>query len=487
LTVLTVLTAVAVVVIYLNRGGTTPPAPTSPSAAVLPFTDLSQEKDQEYFSDGLTDELITALSRINGLKVAARTSSFQFKDANADVREVGRKLGVATVVEGSVRKSGNRLRVSAQLVSAKDGYEIWSENYDRELADVFAVQEEIARSIVSALQLRLGQHSDSALAERPTRDLDAYDLYLKGRFAWNQRTGASLLLAAQYFKQAVQRDSGFARAYAGLADATLLLPQYSAVSPSVAWPEAKAAAAKALALDSTLAEAHTSLAYGTMLHEWDWTSAEAEFKRAIASDPNYPTAHHWYSDYLAGRGRIEEALKEMRRGLELDPLSRIIGTELAWIYCIKDRPDEAMAQIDKVLRLDPNFGHAYWVQSLAYLQLREYPKALKAIEHSEELSGFYSQNETNKIWAYAGMGDTAAARRILAGLEERSKKEYVPGMIFAVAYTGLGDKARAIEWLNKGIDQRDAMMPENFYDPLIDPLRTDPSYAEVERRMGLKP
>ena len=487
LVALTALSALIAVAAYFTfrPHGTSPDG--TPSAAVLPFVDLSPEKDQEYFSDGLTDELITALSRIEGLKVAARTSSFQFKDAKADVREVGRKLGVATVVEGSIRKSGNRLRVSAQLVSAKDGYELWSENYDRELADVFAVQEEIARSIVAALRLRLGHQSDSALAERPTRDLDAYDLYLKGRFAWNQRTGGSMLLAAQYLKQAVERDSSFARAYAGLADASILLPQYSGVLPRVAWPEAKSAALKALVLDSTLAEAHTSLAYGTMLYEWDWTAAEAGFKRAIAADPNYPTARQWYGDYLAGRGRLEESLKEMRRGVELDPLSRIIGGELAWTYYVMHRNDEALAQIDTLLRLDPNFSHTYFIQSLIYLQQRDYEKALVAVQRDSELGGSYAQPEGRRVWIHAGMGDTAAAKRALAALEERSKREYVAPWTFAVAYTGLGDKTRAIAWLNKGIDERDMIMAENLFDPILDPLRRDPRFAEVERRMGLRP
>ena len=484
LTALSALIAVAAYFTFRPHGA---PPDGTPSAAVLPFIDLSPEKDQEYFSDGLTDELITALSRIEGLKVAARTSSFQFKDAKADVREVGRKLGVATVVEGSIRKSGNRLRVSAQLVSAKDGYELWSENYDRELADVFAVQEEIARSIVAALRLRLGHQSDSALAERPTRDLDAYDLYLKGRFAWNQRTGGSMLLAAQYLKQAVERDSSFARAYAGLADASILLPQYSGVLPRVAWPEAKSAALKALVLDSTLAEAHTSLAYGTMLYEWDWTAAEAGFKRAIAADPNYPTARQWYGDYLAGRGRLEESLKEMRRGVELDPLSRIIGGELAWTYYVMHRNDEALAQIDTLLRLDPNFSHTYFIQSLIYLQQRDYEKALVAVQRDSELGGSYAQPEGRRVWIHAGMGDTAAAKRALAALEERSKREYVAPWTFAVAYTGLGDKTRAIGWLNKGIDERDMIMAENLFDPILDPLRRDPRFAEVERRMGLRP
>jgi tetratricopeptide (TPR) repeat protein len=255
----------------------------------------------------------------------------------------------------------------------------------------------------------------------------------------------------------------------------------------VAWPEAKAAAVKALALDSTLAEAHTSLAYGTMLYEWDWAAAEAGFNRAIAADPNYPTARQWYGDYLAGRGRLEESLKEMRRGVELDPLSRIIGGELAWTYYVMHRYDEALAQIDTMLRLDPNFSHTYFVQSLIYLQQRDYEKALTAIQRDSELGGSYAQPESRRVWAHAGQGDTAAAKRELAGLEERSKREYVPPWAFAVAYTGLGDKTRAIGWLNRGIEERDMMMAENLFDPILDPLRSDPRFAEVERRMGLRP
>lgn len=263
---------------------------------------MSAAKDQEYFSDGLTEELITSLSQVPGLRVAARTSSFQFKGTNVDVREVGRKLAVGSVLEGSVRRSGDRLRVSAQLLSAKDGYQLWSESYDRSLADVFAVQEDIARAIVSALKVRLVGGADSSLATHPTTDLVAYDRYLKGRFAWNQRTEASIPEAAQYFEQATKRDPNFARAYAGLSDANLLLPSYASVSPAIAWPRAKAAATRALGLDSTLAEAYTSLAYGTTLYEWDWKRAEELFRRAIAADSSYTTAHHWYADYLAGRG-----------------------------------------------------------------------------------------------------------------------------------------------------------------------------------------
>ena len=307
------------------------------SAAVLPFVDLSPSRDQEYFSDGLTDELITSLSKIEGLRVAGRTSSFQFKGRNPDVRDVGRRLGVGAVLEGSVRRAGDRLRVNAQLVSAHDGYQLWSESYDRNPEDVFAVQEEIARAIVAALRVRLGAATDSALGARPTEDLDAYDLYLKGRFAWNQRTGTSLQQAASWFGQAVARDSGFTRAWAGLADSYLLLPAYTGERQEEAWARARDAARRALAADPALADAHTSMAYGTMLYEWDWAGAEASFRRAIAANPNYPTAHHWYADFLAGRGRLDEALEQMEEARRLEPLSLIINAELA-LGLLRDAP-----------------------------------------------------------------------------------------------------------------------------------------------------
>jgi eukaryotic-like serine/threonine-protein kinase len=455
------------------------------SAAVLPFTDMSATKDQEYFSDGLTEELITSLSQIPGLRVAARTSSFQFKGTNTDVRDVGRKLAVGSVLEGSVRRSGDRLRVSAQLVSAKDGYQLWSDSYDRSLADVFAVQEDIARAIVSALKVRLAGGADSSLASHPTTDLVAYDLYLKGRFAWNQRTEASVAEASRYFERSTKRDSNFARAYAGLADANLLLPSYASVSPAIAWPRAKAAALRAIALDSNLAEAYTSLAYGTMLYEWDWQRADELFRHALAKDSSYATAHHWYADYLAGRGRLDESLREMRRAAELDPLSRIIGDELGWVYYLQHRPDEAMGQLESMRRLDPTFAHTYFVLGMIHIQRGAGQEAIASLRHALDLSGFYSHIAAALCAAYARAGDTAAAIRTLHDLERHSKTEYVAPFAFAIAHAALGNKTEAFTWLRKGIAEHDLFLPENFFDPLLDPIRADPRYAEIARAMGL--
>jgi TolB-like protein/predicted Zn-dependent protease len=459
-----------------------PPA----SAAVLPFTNLSADKDQEHFSDGLTEELITALSQVPGLRVAPRSSSFQFKGREPDVREVGRMLDVGTVLEGSVRRSGNRLRVSAQLVSVKQNSQLWAESYDRDLADVFAVQEDIARAIVAALRVRLAPDRPTVVAS-PTRDLEAYDLYLKGRFAWNQRTAASLPQAARYFEQAVGRDSGMARGYAGLADAELLLPLYTDAKPEAEWPRAKAAALRALALDSTLADAHTSLAYGTLLYEWNWRAAEASFGRAIASDSAYATAHHWYADFLAGRGRLDESLREMRRAHQLDPLSRIVATELAWVQYLQHRTADARAEIDRVLALDPGFAHAYFVRGLIELQAGRPVEAVASFRRNIEIGGFYAYTNGVLCYALARSGDRAAAERELAEMLARRKTQYVPPFGLAMAYAGLGDRSQAIGWLERGIAERDILMPENFFDPLFDSLVGDPRFAAVERRLGLTP
>jgi serine/threonine protein kinase/Tfp pilus assembly protein PilF len=456
-----------------------PPA----STAVLPFVDLSPQKDQEYFSDGLTDELITTLSQVPGLRVPARTSSFQFKGQNPDLREVGRRLDVGSVLEGSVRKSGNRLRVSVQLISIKDGYQLWAESFDRDLSDVFAVQEEVARSIVSALRVRLTPNKDSALAARPTADLEAYDLYLKGRYAWNQRTGPSLEEAVRYLTQATARDPSFARAWAALADAELLVVPYSGHGTvAAAWKKAKVAAQKALALDSTSAEAYTALGYGNTIYDWNWTAAEDNFKRALAADSNYANGHHWYGDFLAGRGRLEESLAEMSRAHQLDPLALQNTIEWGWVSYLMHRSDEAELRIRLALELNPNYAQAHWRLGLVQIQQRKYPEAIASIQRSIDLGVLQPYAAGGLMTAYAKSGDRAAATKVLQDLERRLPQEYVPPVSIAIGYGALGDTTSGLKWLNRAIDEHDIYIPENFFEPLLDPLRNDP---QILRRMGL--
>jgi serine/threonine-protein kinase len=456
-----------------------PPA----STAVLPFVDLSPQKDQEYFSDGLTDELITTLSQLPGLRVPARTSSFQFKGQNPDLPEVGRKLHVASVLEGSVRRSGNRLRVNVQLISIKDGYQLWAESFDRNLSDVFAVQEEVARSIVSALRVRLTPNGDAALAARPTADLQAYDLYLKGRYAWNQRTGPSLEEAVRYLTQATARDPSFARAWAALADAELLVVPYSGHGTvAAAWGKARAAAQKALALDSTSAEAYTALGYGNTIYGWNWTAAEDNFKRALAADSNYANGHHWYGDFLAGRGRLEESLAEMSRAYQLDPLALQNTIEWGWVSYLMHRSDEAESRIRLALDLNPNYAQAHWRLGLVQIQQRKYPEAIASIQRSIDLGVFQPYAAGGLMTAYAKSGDRAAATKVLEDLERRLSEEYVPPVSIAIGYGALGDTIKGLKWLNRAIDEQDIYIPENFFEPLLDPLRNDP---QILRRMGL--
>lgn len=460
-------------------------APGSRSTAVLPFLDLSQGHTDAYFSEGLAEELTTTLAKIPGLRVAARSSAFQFRDAAVDVREVGKKLDVGTVLEGSVRRSGNRIKVSAQLVSTRDGYELWSESYDREQGDVFQVQEEIARAIGAALRVRLASSADSVLRQRPTGDLAAYDLYLRGRFAINQRTAATLPEAIRLFEAAVARDSGMARAWAGLADARLLYPLYATgVDPRTAWAGARAAALRAIALDSTSAEAYTSLAYGTMLNEWDWARADSIFRKAIASDSTYPSAHHWYGDFLAGRNRLPEALVQMQLARRYDPLSRIIATELGWVYNLSDRQAEADSVLGEVLKLDPNFSQALFVQALVRLEQRRYPEAIDLIRRSLAGGGSTSQGYGVLITALARSGNVAGARAVLDSLSRMARHEYISPFTLVMAHANLGELDQAFAMLEKGIAERDILLPENFFEPLFDPLKTDPRYPGVVQRLG---
>jgi len=467
--------------IRFRAGAKGPAVPVS--AAVLPFADLSEGKDQEYFSDGLTDELITALSRVEGINVAARTSSFQFKNRQVDVSEIGRQLHVGAILEGSVRRSGNRVRITAQLVSTRNGYQLWADAYDRELKDVFGVQEDIARSIIAALQVKLGARGNRALRARPTTDIEAYDLYLKGRFAWNQRTRSGMQLAVSYLEQAVARDSEFALAWAALADAYLLAIPYAGTSKDVDWPKAKAVATRALAIDSTLGEAYTALAYGTMIYDWDWPAAEANFQRAIAVDPTYPTGHQWYGDFLWSQGRLREALDQMRDALRLDPLSLIIGAEVAQTFYLQRQYDSAEAQLRTTLQLDPNYPHSLYVLGMVYMQQHRYREARDALQRAEQLGGFEDDLAGALASAYAQAGDRTVAARYTAELERRLAGGQVGPFALALAYTGQGDLTRGFVYLDRAITIHDAFLPEDFFDPQLDRLRADPRFAAVEAHM----
>jgi TolB-like protein len=463
--------------------------PDKPSIAVLPFANLSDDRANEYFSDGMTEELNTALSKVAGLRVAASASAFALKNTRLSAIAIGDTLHVATLLEGSVRRAGNRVRISARLVNAKDGYQLWTDEFDRDLRDVFAVQDEIARAIVSALRLRLrlSAAGESTLVRSATVDVTAHDDYLKGRFLWNQRTYESLRAAVTFFERALARDSAYAQAYAGLADTYVVLPAFGPAAPNDAFSRAKWAAARALALDSTLAEAHNSLAYARFVGDYDWPGAEMEFQRAIELDPNYATAHAWYSDELLVLGRLTDALSEKERACSLDPLSRIACLEMARNLFYVGRYDDALERLQSRIAVDPTFARTYVVLCRVYLAKHMLREAVAACEQGTTLSGRESFATGLLAHAYAVAGNRPKAQAVLQELETRRRSEYVSSLGIALAHLGAGDADGALAWLDSAIEAHDPRVLESIGEPIWAPLKDDPRLARVRRRLNLGP
>ncbi len=451
------------------------------SVAVLPFINMSADPENEYFSDGVTEEIINALAQVKDLRVAARTSSFSFKGKSHDVAEVGAKLNVATVLEGSVRKAATRLRITAQLINVADGYHLWSERYDREMDDVFAIQDEIATTIADRLKVKLVRGSEEALVKPPTENLEAYQLYLKGRHLWNRRNKAGLEQAVEYFQQAIEQDSEFALAYSGLADAYLLLGSYGHLSRAESHSRAKAAAEQALALDETLAEAHTSR--GQVLRsERDWRGEEEEYRRAIELNPSYATAHQWYATLLCALGRMDEALREIRRAEELNPLSHAISVTVGVILLLARDYDGAIEQLHKTLELEPRFFSAYQVLGGAYAMKGLYEQAIAATERAIELNPDSPDQLSGRAVMYALWGRREKALELVEEAEARGDD---PSSIAGV-YAQLGDADRAFEWVERAFaDAPDGLLFIKV-SPLSDPVRADPRFKRLLERLGME-
>ena len=461
----------------------TPASAAAPTAiAVLPFVNLTPDGKDEYFSDGMAEEIMVALSKVEGLRVAARTSAFAFKGKNAPVRDIGRELRVGTVVQGSVRREGDRLRVSVQLVDVRTGYHRWAETYDRHRNAVFAVQEEIAKAIVDAFAPQRGLPA-TPLVTRSTSDIAAYELYLQGRHAWNARTGDALLRAVSHFEQAVARDSGFAQAHAGLAAAYVLLPGYSVTAAAEAWPKSRAAAQRALAIDSTLASAHTALAYGTFLFERNITQAERGFRRAIALNPGDAETHQWYGAVLGGRGDLEGLLREVRIAHALDPLSQQIGTDVARALWALQRNDEAMAHLQHMLEADPAFAETHVMMGRVYLQKGRIDDAIAAFDRAVRLRNRDVLDIAELAYAYAVSGRRSEAQQLLVELEGRARREYVIPSAFAIVHMALGNEDRAFDWLERAAVARDLWLSESIFYPIYNPLRSHPRYANLLRAL----
>jgi len=455
------------------------------SLAVLPLESLSSDPSQEYFADGMTDELITDLSQISALSVISRTSVMPYKRARKPLPQVARELNVDAVVEGTVLRSGDRVRITAQLIQVSADKHIWSQSYEGDLRDTLALQNKVARAIADQIRISLTPQEQAALKNVKAVNPEAYVSNLKGRYFWNKRTADGLKTAVAYFDQAIENDPTYARAYAGLADSYALMGdwQYGVLTPKEALPRAEAAAIKALELDSTLGEAHTSLAFTLDGFDWDWGSAEREFKRALELNPGYATAHHWYAWHLALVGRNAEAIAEMKRAQNLDPLSLIISADLAELLVIAHSYDESIEQSRKTIEMDPNFALAHNQLAQAYIQKEMYSEAISELEKAVRLSGGSPICTANLARAYAASRRRNEALKLLSDLKEGSNPVYSRATEIAMVYAALGDKNQAMSWLEKGYEER--FNPGVLLRPGFDPLRSDPRFQDILRRLGL--
>jgi adenylate cyclase len=454
--------------------------------AVLPFSNISPDAKDEYFADGMTEEIISSLSKIRELKVASRSTAFRYKGQSVDPREIGRELGVGSVLEGSVRKHGNRLRITAQLINATDGFHLWSEEYDRELEDVFAIQSDIATRVAQALQVQLLATERRRIEQQATKDLKAYQLYLRGRYFWNKRTNEGFRKAIEYFEQAITRDEDYALAYAGLADCYSLLHEYGHMSTTEAYPKAEAAAKRALEIDDTLAEAHTSLALVRMTYYWDWQGAEREFQRAIELNPEYATAHHWYAGYLAAMGRFEQAVGEIQRARELDPFSLTINMEMGLMFDISRQYDRAIEQYRHTLEMDPNFAWAYRLLGWTYWQNGMPDEAIEHFLEAKRLSGETDETVSALRKAYEASGAQGYWQKELELAQSQEKQTYVSPFSLALICIALGDKDEAFRWLEIAYEEHAYDIVMLKVDPVYDPLRSDPRFTVLLKKMGLE-
>ncbi len=452
------------------------------SLAVLPLTNLSHDPEQDYFADGMTEALITDLARTTNLRVISRTSVMHYKGTERSLPEIARELHVDAVVEGSVQRSENRVRITAQLIRAVTDQHLWADSYERDLQDVLGLQDEVAHAITQQVEGKLSQKKDAPPQSSRPVNPEAYEAYLKGRYYWNKRDRASLEKSLAYFNDAIAKDPNYALAYAGLADVYVVLGSDWATAPKDVNQKAKAAAQKALQIDDSLAEAHTSL--GSIYHnEWNWQGAEREFKRAIELNPNYATAHQWYSIYLATTGRFDETVKEATKAAELDPLSLIVSASLGNRLNEARRYEDAANQCRKTLEMDPNFGLAYGCLGISSVNEGHFQEGIPQLKRAVELLPGSPYFIGQLGMAYARSGDHAQARKVLSQLKDPSQP-HLPNYNIAMVYAGLADKEQAISWLKKGYEERNDDLLDMKIEPVFDPVRSDPRFQELIHHMG---
>jgi len=458
--------------------------PQPASIAVLPFTDMSPERDQEYFCDGMAEELINALTKVKELRVAARTSSFQFKGKSEDVCEVAKKLRVGTVLEGSVRRAGDRLRVTAQLVSAEEGYHLWSETYERQLEDVFAIQDEISRAIVDTLRPTLLGEEEPTLVSASTENPEAYDWYLRGRYHWDQRYEVGLETALKYFQQAVEIDPEYALAYRGIADCYTILGVFGYLPPNEAMPKALGAALRALELDDGLSEAHASLGFVHFWNGWDWETAEKEYARAIELNPNNAEVRAWYSILCVAQGRFEETLEHAVTARRLDPLHPFVALQLGNVKVLTGDFESAIRHYEEIVEREPGYLLALFLLSYTYSLAGRHDDAVRMAERAATLAKQAPFFEGALAGFYGRAGREEEARSILAELSERTASEYVSPLFLLWGYLGLKEKEKALEYLAKAVEEQSPYLFTIHVDAQYDYLRSDPRFIELASQVG---
>ena len=458
---------------------------TTRSVAVLPFVNASPDADNEYLSDGITDELIDALAKISGLRLASRTSVFALKGKSLDVRAVGALLGTAVVLEGTVRKAGDRLRITAQLTSTDDGRLLWSQRYDRKLVDVFEIQDEIAATIVNTLRTTMFADLSEHVPRRYTENIQAYGLYLKGRYAWNKRTQEGVAEAIRYFEQAIAEDPSYAPAYAGLADSYALDVDYRAIPVAEAYRRAKEYARKALALDESVPSAHASLAWSLFVYDWDWEAADREFRRAIELNPRYASAHQWYAFLLASRREHEAALLEGHTALELDPASVSARRGVGWLACYARRFDQALDHLARAIEMNPMAVESYRILGMTLGLQGKWREAERILQDALPLPGAGAYTKATLGWVLARAGKQGEAERLLQELETVARESYVSPVAFAICHLGLGNLDRTLHWAERAYDERRGWLVYFKVNPMLDPLRNEPRFRSLLQKMRL--
>jgi len=457
------------------------------SIAVLPFINMSDDPSQEYFCDGMTEEIINALSHVESLKVIARTSAFMFKGKNEDVRQIGKKLDVDTLLEGSVRKAGNRLRISAQFVNAADGSHIWSDSYNRVMEDVFAIQDEISLSIVDNLKVKLLRKEKSAIVKRHTEDLEAYNWYLKGKYYSETMTEEGFKLAFKYFERSLEKDTNNALVFMGLASLYWFSTYWGSAHPSDAYPKAREYILKALEIDDSLSEAHSILGSIHMNHDWDWEAAEKEYNKALELNPNHALTHMYYSFLMTVRRRNDEAIKKAKRALELDPLSNYIHTLYGAAYLYARKLDQGINELQSVLNSDPNYFLAHFYIGFTYRAKGMLKEAMEKYKKADLLSGGNPMAIAALLVTKYELGQIKEAEALIKDLEERSEKEYIPPICFYLYYKTIGNNDQALKYVQQCCDVHDSFLPWLRVHP-IDKLQIpdEPQYNEILNKSGLK-